>query len=80
VTFFLTFIKILCEILSLVVFLRAILSWVSPGQNNMMTVLLYQITEPLLSPLRRILPRTGMMDFSPLVAMVLLQLIAYLLP
>ena len=46
----------------------------------MLSVILYRITEPVLSPLRRIIPRAGMVDFTPLVAIILLQLIAYLLP
>ena len=46
----------------------------------MLSVILYRITEPVLSPLRRILPRAGMIDFSPLAAIILLQLIIYLIP
>ncbi len=79
-TFFFTFLKLLCEALSIAIFLRAILSWFSPGLNNILTGILYQVTEPLLSPLRRIIPRVGMMDLSPLVAIVVLQLIAYFIP
>ena len=79
-TFFFTFLKLLCEVLSIAIFLRAILSWFSPGPNNILTSILYQVTEPLLSPLRRIIPRVGVMDLSPLVAIVVLQLIAYLIP
>jgi len=39
-------------------------------------VFLHDITEPILSPLRQFLPRLGMLDLSPLVAIVLLNLIA----
>jgi YggT family protein len=35
-----------------------------------------QITEPILSPLRRIVPRVGMIDITPLVAIILLQFLA----
>jgi len=79
VSFLLTFISLLFDVLTMAVFLRAILSWVSPGQTNMLTNLLYQVTEPLLAPLRRIVPRVGMLDLTPLVAIVLLQLIGSLL-
>jgi YggT family protein len=34
-----------------------------------------QITDPILNPIRRILPSTGMLDFSPLVAIIVLQVI-----
>ena len=77
------FIRILCEVLTIAIILRAILSWVSPNPTNMLVVILSRVTEPLLAPLRRIIPRAGMMDFTPLVAVILLQLIVrltYLLP
>lgn len=73
-------IRLLCEVLILAIILRAILSWFSPRPTNRAAIILYQVTEPLLAPLRRIIPRLGMLDFSPLVAIILLQLIAYLLP
>ena len=79
-TFLFTFLGYLCEVLTIAIFLRAILSWISPGTTNMLVNILYQVTEPLLSPLRRIIPRFGMLDLSPLVAIILLQLIARLLP
>ena len=41
-----------------------------------MVVFLHDITEPILSPLRQFLPRLGMLDLSPLLAIVLLNLIA----
>jgi len=78
--FFLSLIRILCELLTIAIILRAILSWFSPGQANILSVILYRITEPVLAPLRRIIPRAGMVDFSPLAAIILLQLIIYLIP
>ena len=72
-------IRILCEVLTFAIFFRAILSWFSPRPNTL-TIILDKITEPMLAPLRRIIPRAGMFDFTPLVAIILLQLIAYLLP
>ena len=78
--FFLSLIRILCELLTIAIILRAILSWFSPRQTNILSVILYRITEPVLAPLRRIIPRTGMVDFSPLAALILLQLIIYLIP
>ena len=79
-TFLFGFLRILCEVLTIAIFLRAILSWVSPGPNNMLVNVLFRVTEPLLAPLRRIIPRVGMFDLSSLVAIVLLQVIARLLP
>jgi len=80
VAFFFDFIQILCEILTVVIILRAILSWFVPNPKNRLVIILNHITEPILAPLRRIIPRAGMIDFTPLVAIILLQLIAYLIP
>ena len=78
--FFFSLIRILCELLTIAIILQAVLSWFSPRRTNILSVILYRITEPVLAPLRRIIPRTGMVDFSPLVAIILLQLIIYLIP
>lgn len=37
------------------------------------------IADPILNPIRRILPSTGMFDFSPIVALILIQILEYLL-
>ena len=74
--FLIDFLRLLCEVLSLAIIFRAILSWVSPSPSNLLAVILYKVTEPLLAPLRRIIPRAGMFDLTPLVAIILLQLIA----
>jgi uncharacterized protein YggT (Ycf19 family) len=39
----------------------------------------HRIIEPLLNPIRRILPQTGMIDFSPLVLLILVQVVEYIL-
>ncbi len=78
--FLFNFLKFLCEVLTLLILARVILSWFSPRPTNMLVSILYQVTEPLLSPLRRIIPRVGMLDLTPMVAIILLQLIRYLLP
>ncbi len=53
-------------------FAQAILSWVAPhgGHGNPVAAILYYLTEPLLRPIRRLLPDTGMIDFSPMAAMI----------
>jgi len=80
VDFLFDFIRILCRVLTFAIIFRAILSWFSPRPTNILAVILYRITEPILAPLRRIIPRAGMFDFTPLIAIILLQLIYYLLP
>ncbi|MDI6814601.1 MAG: YggT family protein [Dehalococcoidales bacterium] len=78
--FLFDFISLVCKVLSLAIIARVILSWFSPSPTNRLAIILYQMTEPLLEPLRRIIPRVGMIDFTPLVAIIILQLISCLLP
>jgi YggT family protein len=61
------------------ILIQVILSWIAPGQYNPAAVLLHQLNEPLLQPMRRLLPPIGGMDLSPLLAMVLIQLSKMLL-
>ena len=49
----------------------AILSWFNRG-NNPAFYALYQLTEPLLKPIKRILPTVGVIDFSPMVIAIIL--------
>ena len=78
-TFLFNFLALLCQVLTLIILIRVILSWFSPEPTNLLSNIIYQITEPLLAPLRRIIPRVGIFDFTPMVAIILLQGIAYLL-
>lgn len=52
-------------------FASAILSWFRSA-NQSFSYLLYQLTEPLLNPIRRFLPKTGMIDFSPMIVAFIL--------
>jgi YggT family protein len=69
------FVYILTQILWIAILARALLSWFPMG-NSLAPVMniLFQITEPVLAPQRQIIPRFGMLDLTPLVAMILLQL------
>ena len=69
-----------CQILTGVLLFRSMFSWMSPGQTNFFTSGLFQLTEPILAPLRRILPKSGRLDLSPFVAIVILQVIILILP
>jgi len=66
---FLTFFLInLVRIIKYAILVRVLLSWFQSSPNGRITQFIYDITEPLLSIIRRILPRTGMIDLSPLLA------------
>lgn len=56
------------------VVIRALLSWFPISRNNQFVRLIYQVTEPLIEPVRRVLPRTGMIDLSAMVVILLLYL------
>lgn len=55
--------------------ISVILSWVAQGSHNPTAMLINQLCEPLLAPIRRILPSMGGLDLSPIVAFLLLNLI-----
>ena len=57
---------------------QVILSWLSPGAYNPIVGLLYSFNEPILRPARRVLPSTGGLDFSPLIALIFLNLVQIL--
>lgn len=52
-----------------------ILSWISPGGSNPAAYLLHQITEPVMAPVRSLLPPMGGLDFSPIVVFILINII-----
>jgi len=52
--------------------IRVLISWVSPNPFNPLVQFLYRSTEPILEPIRRLLPPMGMVDFSPIIAFVLI--------
>ena len=74
-----TFISILGTVLWVAILIRALMSWVMPQDGSGLSRMLSEITEPILAPIRRILPPLGGIDFSPLVAIILIQVVQYLL-
>ena len=71
-------IRVLFTVLTWLVIINAVLSYfMSPYHPVKMA--LNRIIDPMLAPIRRVLPRTGMIDFSPLVLIILLQLFEYIL-
>jgi len=66
------------QLLFWILVIRALLSWFSQGYNPMEAIL-QQLTEPLLAPIRRILPPLGGLDLSVLVLIILVQFLRVLL-
>ncbi len=74
INFLIVFVQTLGTVLFLVVIVKVVLSYfLSPFHPVRST--LDRIVEPLLSPIRRIVPPMGMIDFSPLVLIILIQVI-----
>lgn len=72
VTFFLTFVQFLLVALWAMVLGRMLMSWVDPTGRNQLSAFLIQATEPMLAPVRRMLPPSGMIDWSGLVVLLVL--------
>ncbi len=56
------------------ILIMIVISWVNPGAYNPLTVLIHQLTEPLMQPVRRKLPTTGGLDWSPMAVLLGLYL------
>ena len=65
------------RILKYAILLRVLLSWVQTGYPGRFTMFIYEATEPVLRIFRSILPKTGMIDLSPIIAFFVLDLAQY---
>ena len=70
------FIGWLLELYSYVIIAAALISWVSPDPRNPIVRLLRRLTEPVMAPIRQLLPpwKTFGLDFSPMIVILLIQL------
>ena len=66
--------SLLIKVFLFSILIQVILSWVRPGDHSPVSMLLYQLNEPLLAPARRIIPAISGLDLSPVLVLVLLQL------
>ena len=69
------FINILFTLLELAILARVLLSWFRVDPYHPAIAFLYQITEPVLRPLRNVIPPLGMLDISPIVALILMDIV-----
>jgi YggT family protein len=63
-------VQLLFDLYIIVLLARVLLSWVQLDPQNPLVHLIHQLTEPLLAPIRRMLPQSGALDFSPMIAFV----------
>jgi YggT family protein len=66
------FIEILSIFLLVAIILRIVFSWTGFDQRSPVYAAILEVTEPILAPIRSVLPRTGMLDLSPMVATFIL--------
>ena len=61
------------------IILNSLISWFNLPPSNRIVTILHDVTEPILAPLRRVVPRIGMFDITPIVAIVLMNFISSVL-
>ena len=74
--------KLLAVLLNLYIFtilIQALMSWLNPGRYNPVAAVLWRMNEPLLRPVRRLLPPFGGFDLSPLIVIVVLEAVSILI-
>ena len=64
----------------IIIFARAVISWVNPDPYNQIVIFLYRVTEPVLGPIRRLLPLRNIgIDFSPVIVILVIIFLKYFL-
>lgn len=72
-------VNILADLLITLIFLRVVLSWFVPRNSNALMDFLINSTEPIMAPIRKAVPLVGNLDFSPIIAYFLVDIIRNLL-
>lgn len=73
-------IKIILTIYMWIIIFRAVISWVNPDPYNQIVIFLYRVTEPVLGPVRRMIPRHNLpVDFSPIIVLLFIMFLQYFL-
>ena len=74
-TFLHYFIPLVFNLYSFLILARVLLSWVNLSPSHPVVVFINEATDPILKPLRNVIPPVGMMDISPIAALILLQIL-----
>jgi YggT family protein len=72
-TTLISLLQLLSQLFSLLILARILMSWVQVDRYNPVVKFIFDLTEPILAPIRRVLPQAGMFDFSPMVAILLVE-------
>ncbi|MBV8720085.1 MAG: YggT family protein [Chloroflexi bacterium] len=73
--YLINFLAILLQILLVAILVRVVLTWFPVDPSNPIIRIIFEVTEPVLAPFRRVIPRIGMFDLSPIAAMLVIQVI-----
>ncbi|MXY46933.1 MAG: YggT family protein [Chloroflexi bacterium] len=74
-TYLAQFINILFFALWAAILGRVLISWINISPDNPIVVIIYGITEPILAPIRRVVPSIGMLDLSPMIALIIMMIV-----
>ena len=73
-------IEIVLTVYMWIIVIRALISWVNPDPYNKLVIFLYRVTEPVLRPIRWIIPRHNLpVDFAPLIVLLVILFLQYFL-
>lgn len=73
-------VNILADLISMLIVIRVLMTWfVQHPEQHRLSRFLVDATDPILVPIRRALPRMGMLDLSPIVAILLIEVLRSLL-
>jgi len=76
---FVSFLQTFLTIYSFCIIGRALISWIDPTMQSAPARILVQVTEPVIAPIRSVVPSLGMFDISPIIALLLIQFIQRML-
>lgn len=78
-TGFAAVVQLFIQLYTFIILARVLMSWVNIDPYSPLARAIYNLTEPLLAPVRNLLPPAGGLDFSPIIALVLVQVVGQIL-
>ena len=70
--------RMILYIFLFIILIQVIISWINPNAYSPITTIMHQISEPILKPVRQLIPPAGGLDFSPLIVLVVINLLMIL--
>lgn len=74
-SFLITLVGVLFDVYRWILIARILLSWVKHDPYHPIIRFIYQVTDPVLDPLSRVIPPIGMIDISPIIAFFILEMV-----